>query len=52
MRLSLIHIFVSIDSRSPEVGFVDEDLVIGKAVVRLYPFDQFGSVYKNLPESQ
>ena len=43
---------VSIDSRSPEVGFVDEDLVIGKAVVRLYPFDQFGSVYKNLPESQ
>lgn len=43
---------VSIDSRSPEVGFVDEDLVIGKAVVRLYPFDEFGSIYKNLPESE
>lgn len=43
---------VSIDSRFPEVGFVDEDLVIGKAVVRLYPFDQIGSVYKNLPKDQ
>ena len=43
---------VSIDSRSPEVGFVDEDLVIGKAVVRLFPFDEFGSIYDNLPESE
>ena len=41
---------VSVDSRSPEVGFVSEDLVIGKAIVRLFPFNQIGSVYKNLPD--
>ena len=29
---------VSEDSRSPSVGNVDEDAVVGKAVVRLYPF--------------
>ena len=42
---------VSVDSRSPEVGFVSEDLIVGKAVVRLFPFNQIGSVYKNLPEN-
>ena len=42
---------VSVDSRSPEVGFVSEDLIVGKAVVRLFPFNQIGSVYKNLNES-
>ncbi|MDO5491879.1 MAG: signal peptidase I [Bacillota bacterium] len=31
---------VSLDSRSPEVGNVDEDDVVGKAVVRLFPFNQ------------
>ena len=31
---------VSLDSRSPEVGNVDEDTVVGKAVVRLFPFNQ------------
>ena len=31
---------VSLDSRSPEVGTVSEDRVVGKAVVRLYPFDE------------
>lgn len=42
---------VSVDSRSPEVGFVSEDLVIGKAVVRLLPLGEMGSIYKNLPEN-
>ena len=31
---------VSLDSRSPEVGCVRIDDVIGKAVVRLYPFNE------------
>ena len=31
---------VSLDSRSSEVGNVDEDTVVGKAVVRLYPFNE------------
>ena len=41
---------VSIDSRDPSVGFVDEDLVIGKAVLRLYPFNKMGGLYSNYTE--
>ncbi|MGN1350175.1 MAG: signal peptidase I [Anaerovoracaceae bacterium] len=36
---------VSIDSRDPSVGFVDEDLLVGKAVLRLYPFNKIGGLY-------
>ncbi len=36
---------VSIDSRSPEVGCIDEDTVMGKAFVRLYPFSEIGGIY-------
>lgn len=43
---------VSLDSRSPEVGFIDEDRVIGKAVFRLFPFSDFGKIYKNFPDDQ
>lgn len=42
---------VSLDSRSSEVGFVDESAVIGKAVFRLFPFSDFGGIYDNLPDS-
>lgn len=38
---------VSIDSRDPSVGFVSEDLIVGKAVLRLFPFNQIGGLYKN-----
>ncbi len=31
---------VSLDSRSSEVGTVSEDSIIGKAFIRLYPFNQ------------
>jgi signal peptidase I len=41
---------VSIDSRDPSVGFVDEDLLIGKAVLRLFPFNQIGGLYSNYSE--
>ena len=34
------HRTVSSDSRSPEVGAVDEDRIVGKAVLRLYPFNE------------
>jgi len=34
----------SIDSRDPSVGYVDEDLIIGKAFFRLYPFDKIGLI--------
>jgi signal peptidase I len=30
------------DSRFPDVGFVDTKLVVGKAVFRLYPFNNIG----------
>lgn len=32
------------DSRSPEVGFVKRDTIIGKACFRLYPFDTMGTL--------
>ena len=35
----------SVDSRDPSVGLVDEDRIMGKVILRLYPFDQIGSVY-------
>jgi len=34
----------SLDSRAQEVGLVDEDSVIGKVMVRLYPLNQIGGV--------
>ncbi|MDD7408345.1 MAG: signal peptidase I [Anaerovoracaceae bacterium] len=42
---------VSLDSRSPEVGFVDEKSLVGKAVCRLFPFNSIGGIYKNLPDA-
>lgn len=33
---------ISLDSRSPEVGSVSEDSILGKAFIRLYPFKDFG----------
>jgi abortive infection bacteriophage resistance protein len=36
---------VSIDSRDPSVGFVSEDLIVGKAVLRLFPFNQIGGLF-------
>ena len=35
----------STDSRSPSVGFVEEDSVMGKVVLRLLPLNEIGSVY-------
>jgi len=32
----------STDSRDPNVGCVDEELILGKAVFRLYPFNEIG----------
>lgn len=33
---------ISLDSRSDEVGTVSEDDVVGRAFIRLYPFNEFG----------
>ncbi|MBR5641468.1 MAG: signal peptidase I [Firmicutes bacterium] len=33
------------DSRDPLIGLVDEDEVLGKAVLRLFPFSRFGGLY-------
>ena len=35
---------VSMDSRSPKIGFVSEDKIIGKVVFRVYPFNSIGTV--------
>lgn len=35
---------VSIDSRSPKVGCVDQDAVMGKVFARLYPFSEIGMI--------
>lgn len=40
---------VSVDSRDPAVGFVSEDLLVGKAVLRLFPFNKIGGLYGNYP---
>lgn len=36
---------VSIDSRSEEVGFVDQDTIVGKAVFRLLPLSKIGVLH-------
>lgn len=33
---------ISLDSRAEEVGTVSEDSILGKAFIRLYPFNEFG----------
>lgn len=33
---------VSLDSRDPSVGTVDEEAILGKAFIRLFPFSEFG----------
>ena len=35
----------SADSRVGEIGFVDEDNILGKAVYRIAPFDRIGGLY-------
>jgi signal peptidase I len=37
---------VSIDSRAEEVGFIHKDRLVGKAFVRLYPFNKIGGLYQ------
>lgn len=36
---------VSIDSRSSEVGFIDQDTIVGKAVFRLLPLGNMGLIH-------
>ena len=36
---------VSLDSRTEAVGLVDQRHILGKAVLRVYPFDKAGSLY-------
>ncbi len=36
----------SLDSRSTEIGLIPVENIIGKAEIRVYPLNSFGSVYK------
>lgn len=36
---------VSLDSRNPSVGLVPVEEILGKVVLRLFPFNKFGSIY-------
>ena len=36
---------VSLDSRTEAVGLIDERFILGKALYRVYPFSEFGSIY-------
>ena len=36
----------SSDSRTSAVGLIQKERIIGKAWIRIYPFNKFGSVYK------
>ena len=38
----------SLDSRSEQIGFVEEERLIGKAILRLFPFSEAGSIYGDL----
>ena len=38
------HRTVSLDSRDPSIGTVSEDKIVGKAVFRLFPFDEIGRI--------
>ena len=38
----------STDGRSDDVGFVDVDDILGKVVLRLYPFDKIGGIKNRL----
>ena len=37
----------SADSRDSRIGLVDQDTVMGKAIVRLFPMNKAGGIYKN-----
>jgi signal peptidase I len=38
---------VSLDSRDASVGFVAKKSIVGKALFRIFPFKDFGNIYKN-----
>lgn len=37
---------VSLDSRTTEIGLIDRNQILGKALYRVYPFENLGSIYK------
>ena len=43
---------VSVDSRSSEVGFVDQDTIVGKAVFRLLPLGNMGVIHNVYDEEK
>jgi len=53
------HVFVlgdnrnnSRDSRFPEVGMIADNKVLGKAILRVWPFNEFGGLYGNMNDGQ
>lgn len=40
----------SLDSRSVQIGAVDERYLLGKVIFRIFPFDRFGGLYENFKQ--
>ncbi|MBQ4153157.1 MAG: signal peptidase I [Oscillospiraceae bacterium] len=38
----------SLDSRSTDVGAIDERYILGKAIFRIFPFNRIGGLYDNM----
>lgn len=38
----------SLDSRSTDVGPIDERYILGKAIFRIFPLNRLGGLYGNL----
>ncbi len=34
----------SMDSRNPDIGLIEEERIVGKTTLRIFPFSRFGKI--------